>query len=313
MDEARIVCDYIEGRGTREEFLAKFAVSSSPGFDPDVHLRRIGVANQTTMLAKESLAIGEEVGQAIARARGDEARASDFRTFDTICSATQERQDACQRVARGAARRDVVIGGFNSSNTISLAALCTSTCRRTTSKTHRASILRRARCTIARRACTTSKTCEPTGSRPRARYVLASPLGEHAEQQDRRDGIAHSRNARLGVRSSRSVMLPYFTHYVALGDSVSIDLYPALDAGEIDVAVALERDPPRATSRHSAPRRCSTRTTTRGGRRIRATTSCRVMPASRCRISPPMAPRSATCSASSCRSSSRMRTTRSSR
>jgi 4-hydroxy-3-methylbut-2-enyl diphosphate reductase len=124
MDEARIVCDYIEGRGTREAFLAKFAAASSPGFDPDVHLERIGVANQTTMLAKESLAIGEEVGQSIARARGEGARATDFRTFDTICSATQERQDAVNALLEEPLDAMIVIGGFNSSNTISLAALC---------------------------------------------------------------------------------------------------------------------------------------------------------------------------------------------
>jgi 4-hydroxy-3-methylbut-2-en-1-yl diphosphate reductase len=124
MDEAKLVCDYIEGRGSRDEFLAKFAKAVSPGFDPDVHLRRIGVANQTTMLAKESLAIGEEVGQAIARARGAEARLADFRTFDTICSATQERQDAVIALLEEPLDVMVVIGGFNSSNTISLAALC---------------------------------------------------------------------------------------------------------------------------------------------------------------------------------------------
>jgi 4-hydroxy-3-methylbut-2-enyl diphosphate reductase len=124
MDEARIVCDYIEGRVTREDFLATFASAASPGFDPDVHLRRVGVANQTTMLAKESLAIGEEVGQAIARARGAEARAADFRTFDTICSATQERQDAVIALLEEPLDAMIVIGGFNSSNTISLAALC---------------------------------------------------------------------------------------------------------------------------------------------------------------------------------------------
>jgi 4-hydroxy-3-methylbut-2-enyl diphosphate reductase len=124
MNEARVVCDYIEGRGNREAFLAKFAKAISPGFDPDVHLRRIGVANQTTMLAKESLAIGEEVGQAIARARGDEARATDFRTFDTICSATQERQDAVMALLEEPLSAMIVIGGFNSSNTISLAAIC---------------------------------------------------------------------------------------------------------------------------------------------------------------------------------------------
>jgi 4-hydroxy-3-methylbut-2-enyl diphosphate reductase len=76
------------------------------------------------MLAKESLAIGEEVGQAIARARGDDARASDFRTFDTICSATQERQDAVTALLEEPLDAMIVIGGFNSSNTISLAALC---------------------------------------------------------------------------------------------------------------------------------------------------------------------------------------------
>ncbi|MDB4916701.1 MAG: hydroxymethylbutenyl pyrophosphate reductase [Gemmatimonadetes bacterium] len=124
MDEARMVCDYIEGRGARNEFLAAFGAASSPGFDPDLHLQRIGVANQTTMLAKESLAIGEEVGQAMARARGHEARASGFRTFDTICSATQERQDAVIALLEERLDAMIVIGGFNSSNTISLAALC---------------------------------------------------------------------------------------------------------------------------------------------------------------------------------------------
>src|SRR6478672_13793134 len=124
MSEAQIVCEYIEGRGTRDEFLARFARAASPGFDPDVHLRRIGVANQTTMLARESLAIGEEVGQAIERARGAEARATDFRTFDTICSATQERQDAVMALLEEPLTAMIVIGGYNSSNTISLAALC---------------------------------------------------------------------------------------------------------------------------------------------------------------------------------------------
>jgi 4-hydroxy-3-methylbut-2-enyl diphosphate reductase len=124
MTEAREVCDYVEGRGDRDAFLAKFAKAGSPGFDPDVHLRRIGVANQTTMLARESLAIGEEVGRAIERARGAEARASDFRTIDTICSATQERQDAVLALLEEPLTAMIVIGGFNSSNTISLAALC---------------------------------------------------------------------------------------------------------------------------------------------------------------------------------------------
>jgi len=124
MSEARLVCAYIEGSGTREDFMARFVRAASPGFDPDLHMRRIGVANQTTMLARESLAIGEEVGRAVARRYGDEYRAENFRTFDTICSATQDRQDAVQELLRESLDAMVVIGGYNSSNTISLAALC---------------------------------------------------------------------------------------------------------------------------------------------------------------------------------------------
>ncbi len=124
MGEAKEVCDYIEGRKRADELMARFGTATSPGFDPAVHLQRVGVANQTTMLAKESLAIGEEVGDAIGRARGADARATSFRTFDTICSATQERQDAVMDLLEEPLNAMVVIGGFNSSNTISLAALC---------------------------------------------------------------------------------------------------------------------------------------------------------------------------------------------
>lgn len=124
MSEAQLVTSYIEGALSGDALMAKLGVGASEGFDPAKHLQRIGVANQTTMLARESLAIGEEVGKAIARARGDDARARDFRTFDTICSATQERQDAVAELLGEPLDTMVVIGGFNSSNTISLAALC---------------------------------------------------------------------------------------------------------------------------------------------------------------------------------------------
>jgi 4-hydroxy-3-methylbut-2-enyl diphosphate reductase len=76
------------------------------------------------MLAKESLAIGAEVGAAMARANGEDYAKANFRTFDTICSATQERQDAVTELLQQPIDVMVVIGGFNSSNTISLAALC---------------------------------------------------------------------------------------------------------------------------------------------------------------------------------------------
>ncbi len=126
MAQAEDVMAYIEGRfaGGREGFLAKFRHAASPHFDPDVHLQRIGVANQTTMLARESLAIGEAVGEAMARAHGTAHRAEHFRTFDTICSATQDRQDAVNALLTEPIDVMLVVGGYNSSNTISLAALC---------------------------------------------------------------------------------------------------------------------------------------------------------------------------------------------
>src|SRR5690242_275695 len=124
MAEAKVVCDYIEGRGDRSAFLEKFAKAISAGFDPDLHLQRVGVANQTTMLARESLAIAAEVGNALARAYGDAHVTEHFRSFDTICSATQERQDAVKELLQEPLDVMLVIGGYNSSNTMSLAALC---------------------------------------------------------------------------------------------------------------------------------------------------------------------------------------------
>src|SRR5689334_1361023 len=124
MDEAQIVCAFIEGKLTGQELLDKLPNSASSDFDPDRDLKKIGVANQTTMLARESMAIGEEVGKAMARAHGDDYAAVNFRTFDTICSATQERQDAVKEILEHPLDVMVVVGGYNSSNTISLAALC---------------------------------------------------------------------------------------------------------------------------------------------------------------------------------------------
>ena len=124
MDEAQMVCDFIEGRLSAGALMERFAHAASPSFDPIRDLKRIGVANQTTMLARESLAIGELIGQSMARALGADYARENFRTFDTICSATQERQDAVVELLKEPLDVMVVIGGYNSSNTISLAALC---------------------------------------------------------------------------------------------------------------------------------------------------------------------------------------------
>ena len=86
---------------------------------------RIGLANQTTMLMSESLEIGVVVGQAMRDRYGDADLAAHYRAFDTICSATQERQDAVvELLDREPVDLMVVIGGYNSSNTCNLARLC---------------------------------------------------------------------------------------------------------------------------------------------------------------------------------------------
>ncbi len=124
MDEAKAVCRYIEGQGERTALLEQFAHAISPGFDPDRDLAKVGVANQTTMLSNESLAIAAELRQSVARRWGDAALAEHFRTFDTICSATQDRQDAVLKLIEAPLDVMVVIGGYNSSNTTHLAAIC---------------------------------------------------------------------------------------------------------------------------------------------------------------------------------------------
>jgi len=124
MTEAHVVCDYIEGRGKRMEFVERFAEKMSPGFDPDRDLERVGVANQTTMLSGESLAIAAEIGKSMGRRWGEATLGEHFRTFDTICSATQERQDAVLKLIAEPLDLMVVIGGYNSSNTTHLAAIC---------------------------------------------------------------------------------------------------------------------------------------------------------------------------------------------
>jgi 4-hydroxy-3-methylbut-2-enyl diphosphate reductase len=123
--EADVVCDYIRHGGDRDAFLTRFSHAVSPGFDPDRDLVRVGLANQTTMLMSESLEIGVVVGQAMRDRYGDADLAAHYRAFDTICSATQERQDAVvDLLDREPVDLMVVIGGYNSSNTCNLARLC---------------------------------------------------------------------------------------------------------------------------------------------------------------------------------------------
>jgi 4-hydroxy-3-methylbut-2-enyl diphosphate reductase len=123
--EAAIVCEYIRNGGDRNALLARFGHAVSPGFDPDTDLQRVGCANQTTMLMSESLEIGEMFRAAMADRFSEAELAKHFRAFDTICSATQERQDAVISLL-DEQRLDlmVVVGGYNSSNTCNLARIC---------------------------------------------------------------------------------------------------------------------------------------------------------------------------------------------
>ncbi len=123
MEEAKIVCEYIRHGGDREVFLKKFAKQVSPDFDPDLDLIRVGVANQTTMLMSESLAISEELKKALADRHGLDSLAKHFRNFDTICSATEDRQNAIIQLAKTKLDLMIVVGGFNSSNTNQLAKI----------------------------------------------------------------------------------------------------------------------------------------------------------------------------------------------
>lgn len=116
--QARRVCDFIENGGDPDGFLREFAGSTSPGFDPAAHLKRIGVANQTTMLRSETEAIQAMLRDAVVRRDGGSA--ANFCYFDTICGATQERQDALFKLLDEPLDLLVVIGGYNSSNTTHL-------------------------------------------------------------------------------------------------------------------------------------------------------------------------------------------------
>ena len=123
--EAASACEYIRHAGDPGAFLAQFERAVSPGFDPDHDLQRLGCANQTTMLSSESLAIAEVFRDAIRSRYGDAELDVRFRSFDTICSATQDRQDAVAALLeQQPLDLMIVIGGYNSSNTCNLARIC---------------------------------------------------------------------------------------------------------------------------------------------------------------------------------------------
>ncbi len=123
LEETDLVARMIRFGGESAAFLERFGPACSAGFDPRTDLERVGLANQTTMLSSESLQVAEMIRRAMADRYGEANLPDHFRSFDTICSATQDRQDAVGRLLRSGLGIMLVIGGYNSSNTNHLAEL----------------------------------------------------------------------------------------------------------------------------------------------------------------------------------------------
>jgi 4-hydroxy-3-methylbut-2-enyl diphosphate reductase len=123
LGETDYVCNYILHGGNKEEFLEKFKGAFSTGFDPDLDLKAVGVANQTTMLRGETEEVQRRIKNAMIAKYGAADLDRHFRFFDTICGATQDRQDALEKLLREPMDLLLVIGGYNSSNTSHLAEM----------------------------------------------------------------------------------------------------------------------------------------------------------------------------------------------
>ena len=122
MPEAEALAAVVEGREGADFFWRHFEGMTSDGFDPARDLARIGVVNQTTMLATETAAIAERLRQAVVARDGDDRNVAD--TSDTLCYATKENQDATDALIASGADLALVVGGYNSSNTSHLVELC---------------------------------------------------------------------------------------------------------------------------------------------------------------------------------------------
>jgi 4-hydroxy-3-methylbut-2-enyl diphosphate reductase len=123
LDETDYVCNYVLNGGNREEFLEKFKGAYSPGFNPEAHLQAVGVANQTTMLRGETEEVQRRLKAVMVKKYGEAELVNHFRFFDTICGATQDRQDALEKLLREPLDLLLVVGGYNSSNTSHLAEM----------------------------------------------------------------------------------------------------------------------------------------------------------------------------------------------
>jgi 4-hydroxy-3-methylbut-2-en-1-yl diphosphate reductase len=125
MEEAQQLGNYILGSKTRAEFYEEFAGRFSKDFDPEKHLQRIGVVNQTTMLATETQAIADFFRQLMIQKHGETQLKEHFAdTRDTLCYATNDNQEATYQLMKTDADLAIVVGGYNSSNTSHIVELC---------------------------------------------------------------------------------------------------------------------------------------------------------------------------------------------
>ncbi len=124
MDEAHLLGRVIRRELPKEEFYRIFEGKYSEGFDPDLHLNKVGVVNQTTMLATETQEIADHIKQVMVDIHGEDYRGHFADTRDTLCYATNDNQDATYGLLKEEADLAIVVGGYNSSNTSHIVELC---------------------------------------------------------------------------------------------------------------------------------------------------------------------------------------------
>lgn len=125
MEEAKLLAEYILEKKDQVSFQEEFKNKYSPGFDVSKHFNRVGVINQTTMLATETEAIANYFRDVMIKKFGEDTIKDHFAdTHDTLCYATNENQDATMGLLNTDADLAIVVGGYNSSNTSHLVELC---------------------------------------------------------------------------------------------------------------------------------------------------------------------------------------------
>lgn len=125
MKEAELLAEFIRCKDTPDRFYEKFAGKFSPGFNPITDLKRVGVVNQTTMLAGQTQDIADFLRNVMLEQYGEDKIKTHFAdTKDTLCYATTENQQAIQHLVQTGGDIAIIIGGYNSSNTAHLAKIC---------------------------------------------------------------------------------------------------------------------------------------------------------------------------------------------